>query len=309
MSELFYWVLNMSILGAVTGLLIGMLRLIRRIPRRILYILWSVVGFRFLCPIGVGSRLSLYNGITWLADGTVVIESEEAAARFFEASMINTLQKADSYFPIVYKSNTISGIFRVVSVIWLAVVLLLFLFGCYAYWQGKREVRDAAWDTGGFYVSGCVTAPAVYGIFHAKIVLPLYAAQDPKDRDFIIWHEQIHEKRKDNLWRLIALLICCIHWFNPFVWCFFRWFVTDMELSCDECVLRKIGEEHRKEYAQKVVSQAAQSGSFASAFCGGGLKGRVEHILSYRRLTAAAACCCGAFAAAIIWILGTNAVR
>ncbi len=86
--------------------------------------------------------------------------------------------------------------------------------------------------------------------------------------DYVEAHELVHKRRLDNLWRCIALLFCCVHWFNPVVWHCLRLFFADMELSCDERVLRKLAPKERKDYAMALLSVAEGRDLFVSAFGG-----------------------------------------
>ena len=109
---------------------------------------------------------------------------------------------------------------------------------------------------------------------------------------YVVLHEKVHLCRKDNLFRLAAVLIACIHWFNPLVWISLKYFFEDMEISCDEMVMKQLLPEEHKEYASAILHCAKVKSPFASAFGGAKIRKRMEHILSYRKLTVLSALLC-----------------
>ena len=103
--------------------------------------------------------------------------------------------------------------------------------------------------------------------------------------DFVILHEKTHIRSLDNLWRMIAFVIVAVHWFNPFCWLFLKRFLEDLELSCDERVLTKIGTNCAKEYASLLLESRQGTKIFASTFGGAKIRTRIENILSFQKLT------------------------
>lgn len=106
-----------------------------------------------------------------------------------------------------------------------------------------------------------------------------------KDSELVILHEKMHIRRADNLWRILAFLIVAAHWFNPLCWLFLKLFLTDLELSCDERVLTKLGDNRAKEYASSLLESRLGTTVFASAFGGAKIRTRIENILSFKKMT------------------------
>ena len=125
--------------------------------------------------------------------------------------------------------------------------------------------------------------PGVYGILQPKIVLP--AARMAADTELILLHEAMHIRRKDNLWRVVGFLAVAVHWFNPLCWVFLKLFFEDLEMSCDECVLGRLGKDRAKEYALSLLESKQSTTVFTSAFGGAKIRTRIEHILSFRKMT------------------------
>ena len=302
LAEVFYWVVNMSILAGFTGLIVALLRKIPKIPRFAVYLLWLLPLIRFWVPFGPVSQWSLLSLISRFTTRTVMIQSELGAPEF---SMSNSIQAADSYFPIVYKSDLLRNIFAVSSVIWAVIAAAAILTSIFLYTVTKRELRDARHLRGSIWQSGKITSPAVYGIFRARIIIPDFVSE--QDLPYILTHEKVHIQRRDNLWRVIAIITACVHWFNPLSWIFLKWFLADMELACDSKALRILGEDHAKEYASALLSCAAGKSFFASAFGGARTRVRIENILSYKKLTVLSTLAFGALLAAVAFVLITNA--
>lgn len=300
LREAFYWVLNMSIWGTLTGILLLGLRRVRRIPRLGIYLLWGVPFLRLWIPVGLESPLSLMNLLPPEAVRTV----EWTGAAAFS----NHLQLAETYRPVTYGSRAVEQVLLAGAVVWAGAAVTLLLGVAALYLGARRQFGKARPMEKGVYLSDRVSSPLVLGIFRPRILLP--PDLPPEDRDWVLCHERVHIRRKDNLFRLLGLATVCLHWFNPFVWWFFRRFQEDMELACDARVLRGRSAEERKAYARSLLRCAAPARSpLAVSFGAGKLRSRVEHILSYRRLTVAAALCSGLLLAALAVGLLTNAVK
>lgn len=279
-AEVFYWVFNMSIIAAIMGLIILFVRAIKRIPRRVTILLWIVPFFRMLIPIGINSPYSVMTLISRFATRTVTIYKH---VRSPDISCVNWVMAADSYFPIIYKTNILYKVFDAASVIWLTAALSIVITLWVIYCATMHEIKNAKHYKDNVYLSDKVQSPAVYGIFKPRIVLPtLYKDKDIK---YILMHENTHIRRKDNLWRMIAFMITAMHWFNPLAWLFLKLFLADMELACDECVLTKCSEEQAKGYALSLLENKGNKSVFASAFGGAKIRTRIEKILSFKKMT------------------------
>lgn len=343
LTDCFYWVGNMSLAASLTGLLLMLIVRLFRIPARIRYPLWAVAAVRFLLPFGMGYRYSLMGLVKRFADWMVTVHPDGMPGG---GTMLNMVGAAESYFPITYKTRMLTRFFTVSAIVWLTVMLLFLSVAICFYRRSLREVRDAGHVEGRVYVSDKLDSPAVFGIFRPRIILPdfmlregeqrgdFYAKrlgeqrgdanarrpEQQRDDDFdvmqseqiddflrlVLQHETVHIRRGDNFFRLLAAAICCIHWFNPLSWLFLKRFLEDMELSCDEAVLRKCGEEQKETYAEALLYYAEKKSVFASAFGGAKIKTRMVHILSYKRLTIVSAVALTVFTAVVMIILLTN---
>ena len=282
-GEIFYWVLNISILGSAVGLIPLLLRRIRALPRFGVYLLWILPFLRLLIPAGFANRYSLLSFISQYTTKTLLLW--EPASELPEITTSNFLQAATQYSPIEYKTDLLKNIFSISGLIWLIIAVAAILCSIFLYINTKSALKDAQKIRDNIYLSDKILSPAVYGIIRPQIILPENITN--ADLEYILRHEQIHIRRKDNLWRILAVLTGCIHWFNPLVWIFIKCFFIDMELACDHGVIKNLTEDDQKSYASALLSYSAGKSFYASAFGGAKTRLRIENILSYKKLTLA----------------------
>ena len=302
LQEVFYWIFNMSITAALTGILVMLVRMIKKIPRRIMVFLWLVPFLRMTVPLGLNSPYSLMTLISKITTKTIVVFQPTEDISF---SMMNSVMAANTYFPITYKVNILDDIFGVASVIWIIVSLAILLMLIIIYFTTIHEIKDSTHLKDNIYLSEKVTSPAVYGIIRPKIILPL--SYKDRDIELIIQHEKTHIRGLDNLWRMIAFMVVAVHWFNPLAWMFLRALLADLELSCDERVLVKLGVDRSKEYATALLECRQGPTVFASAFGGARIRTRIENVLSFRKLTWISLVAFVALIGIIFYVLLTNA--
>lgn len=302
LQEVFYWIFNMSITATITGVLIMLVRLIKKIPRRLTVFLWIIPFLRMTFPFGLNSPYGLMSLLSKITTKTIVVYQPTDDIAF---SMINSVMAADTYFPITYKTNILDTIFCVASVVWIIVSLAIIFMLVVTYFTTIYEIKDATHLKDNIYLSEKVISPAVYGIIKPKIILP--ASYKDRDIEFIVLHENTHIRSLDNLWRIMAFVIASVHWFNPFCWLFLKCFLADLELSCDERVLTKIGSDRAKDYASSLLESRQGATVFASAFGGAKIRTRIENILSFKKLTWFSLAVFIALIGAIFYALLTNA--
>ena len=302
LQDAFYWIFNMSITAAITGILIMLVRLIKKIPRRMTVFLWIIPFLRMMFPFGLNSPYGLMSLLSKITTKTIVVYQPADDIAF---SMMNSVMAADTYFPITYKINILKDIFAVASVIWIIVSLVILLMLVVTYFTTIYEIKDSTHLRDNIYLSEKIVSPAVYGIVKPRIILP--ATDRDRDIDLVILHEKTHIRSFDNLWRMIAFVIVAVHWFNPLCWLFLKGFLADLELSCDERVLSKIGTDRAKDYASSLLESRHGTTVFASAFGGAKIRTRIENILSFKKLTWLSFTVFAALIGVIFYALLTNA--
>ena len=282
LSEVFYWVLNMSVVASISGIIILILRKIRKIPSFFIYSLWAVPFLRFWIPFGLAYEYSLMNLISKVTTRTIVVL--ESIDNLPALTMTNSFMAAQSYHPVVYRTDLLKDIYSVSSVIWAIFFIAGAVSSFMLYCLTKSETKNAVNIRDNIYESDRIKVPSVYGILKPKIIVPSGISE--RYLQYILKHEKVHIKRNDNLLRTVAVITACLHWFNPLAWIFLRYFFEDMEFACDEKVLKGLNDIKKKEYAHALIGTASRKTVFSSAFCSAKIKVRIERILSYRKLTA-----------------------
>lgn len=302
LQEIFYWVFNMSIMATITGIFVMLIRLVKKLPRRLMVVLWAIPFLRMTVPFGLNSSYSLMSLLSKITTKTIVVYQPTDDVGF---SVTNCVMAADTYFPITYKVNILENIFKVASVIWIIVCLAILLMLAVIYITTLYEVKDAAYLRDNIYLSEKIISPAVYGIIKPKIILPV--SYKDRDIELVILHEKMHIHSADNLWRILAFFIVAVHWFNPLSWLYLKLFLADIELSCDERVLTKVGDSRTKEYALSLLESRQGATVFASAFGGAKIRTRIENILSFKKMTWFSLTVFVALLGIIFYVLLTNA--
>jgi len=290
----------MSISGSIAGVFILLIRRIKRIPKSAVCLLWIIPCIRFVIPVGISAKYSLAS-LAVMFTGTKTVS---VSGSFENMTMINYIAGADRYFPIRYKTELLQNLFFVFGVIWIAGLALLALTWVLAYVSSMREIKYARRLRDNIFISDRTDTPAVFGILHPKIVLP--SGFEDKTLKYILLHENIHVKRRDNLIRIIAISVASVHWFNPLAWIFLKAFLSDIELSCDEYVVSHLREAEKKEYALALIGCKNEKNIVRSAFYGAKLKDRVENIFSYKKISVASFALLIVLFASAAYILLTN---
>ena len=303
-SDIFYWILNLSILGSLAGFIIMLIRRIRFFPRFAIYVLWFLPLVRFWIPIGMAYEYSLLNLISRYTTKTIIVW--KTLLKTPEFTMTNSIQAAQSYFPIVYKTELLQDIFTIAGIIWLVILIVILLCSIVLYIFTKSKLKNALHIKDNIYHSNDILSPLVYGVFKPKIILPCDVQNE--NLEYILQHEFVHIRRHDNLWRVIAITTACVHWFNPLSWIFLNFFFDDMELACDSGVLKKITVVNKKKYASILLDFAPKKTYYISSFSGTKTKQRIENILSYKKLTLFSGLCFMILFLTIVVTVITNAV-
>lgn len=280
LHEIFYWLLNMSITASITGTIVMLVRLIKAVPKRVSVFLWMIPFLRMILPLGLNSRWSLMSLISRITTKTVTVYRPTDKVAF---SVTNCVMAADGYFPVTYKVNRLETIFGISSVIWITASFVILLTLTAVYFTTFNEFKDATHLYDNVYLSKKTVTPAVYGIFRPRIILP--ESFKLINTELVILHEKVHIQRADNLLRLITFVIAALHWFNPFSWLFLKLFLCDLEMSCDEIVLKKLDDKRKKEYALTLFEAGQERRAFFSGFGGARIGNRIKNILSFKRLT------------------------
>ncbi len=286
MGQLLLTILNMSFTASYVIMFVIIIRLLlRKAPKSISYALWSIAGFRLVIPFSFESVISLiprkinispiphniiYQERPRINSGIEVIDS--AVNRLLPLA---TAQASANPLQIAVELGAYVWAIGIIALLFYSIVSVLIL---------KTKLKSAKLLEDNIYQVEYLKTPFVLGIIKPKIYLP-YGIND-EEKDYILLHEQIHIMRKDYIIKPLAFLILTIHWFNPLVWISFILMSKDMELSCDERVLRQMDGENKKSYANTLLSLATKKQILNGgplAFGEGSVKGRIKNVLNYKK--------------------------
>lgn len=253
-------------------------------PSRLLCWLWLAVGVRFVLPWGIPLRLPRPQSAPLAAAADTVQE--------LGALPLPDLATAAPAAVVALPWYARLSPWHALAAVWLAGVLVLALRGIAGYWRLRRSVALACKAPDGCYGGACVAAPFTLGILRPRIYLPdsLRGAA----RQAVLLHEQTHIRRGDPLTKPLFYAAVCLHWFNPLAWLAFRGFERDMEAACDEAAVQGRPLPERSAYCETLLQFAVQGQRVPGSltFGQGSVKGRIVHLLHYRRLGAGALAVC-----------------
>lgn len=308
--------LSLTALPVMGAVLLARLCL-RRAPRKYSYALWAVVGFRLLCPASLPSPLSLFNSApVQTARETAQIAVQQwgqTVPGYAPASPAagnvggNTAGAASAgNLPSVVHSSP--SAMEILAVVWAVGLAAMLIWAAVAYLRVRQSVRQGVLLEDGVFQCDGLKTPFVLGCFRPKIYIPF--RMEAEELAHILLHERTHLRRLDPWWKLLGFGILAVYWWNPAVWLCHFLFCRDMEMSCDEAVLRKMGPEVKQSYSLSLVSFAAGrhfSAADPLAFGENDAKSRVKNILRWKRAAPAAAFLAVALCLLAAVICGTDA--
>ena len=286
MSELFLKIVNMSISAGWLILAVLAVRLLlRNAPRWINVLLWGIVALRLICPFSIESALSLIPSTQTISAQIMMDRTPEISTGIETIDRVVNPVISASFAPKPWASaNPLQILIPVAANLWLLGVLVLLAYTTISYLTLRHKIRTAVILHDNIFQCETVTSPFVLGVFQPRIYLPY--TMDRNNLDYVVAHEQAHIRRKDHWWKPMGFLLLTVYWFNPFVWLAYVLLCRDIELACDERVIRELGNEQRADYTQALVTCAVNRRMIAAcplAFGEVGVKDRVKSIMNYRK--------------------------
>lgn len=286
MSELFLEIVNQSIAASWIVIAVLILRFcLKKAPKWVNVLLWGIVAVRLIFPFSIESALSLIPSAETVSP-SIMMETAPSVQTGVPAldQVINPVIDHSLAPAPGASANPLQIWIPVLTVIWLLGVAALFLYSAVSYRRLRRRVCEAVILRDNIYQSENVCSPFVLGIIRPKIYLPYH--MDKREMDHVIAHEQTHIRRGDHWWKPLGFLLLTVHWFNPLLWLGYILLCRDIELACDEKVIREMGSEQRADYTQALVSCSVSRRSIAAcplAFGEMGVKTRVKSVMNYKK--------------------------
>lgn len=285
--------LQMSFTGGILILAVIVIRAlaINMLPKKAFNALWWISVVRLMIPFSIPSAFSVYSlmGSHAPGNGSQAIRVLPIGASGQAASMPDSITNAVSTW----------------TVVWAAGVLVCAVFFSLAYWKCRKEFQTSI-PVGNDFTenwlsvhqqgrrisirqSGRFSAPLTYGVLHPMILMPTSTKWENTDSlAYVLAHEYVHIRRFDSIRKLVLIVVLCVHWFNPLVWVMYILANRDIELSCDEAVVRFFGENTKAAYARALISmEETRSGltPLCSSFSKNAIEERITAIMKIKKTT------------------------
>lgn len=274
MEALFIKILNMSITACWMILAAIFLRLIlKKAPKNIRFVLWAMVGIRLICPISLESIFSMVPTPTPIS-GELIFTKVPTAVNTAFATTPSTPSTAEPQISAI----------SVLAIIWLIGVAAMTGYAVFSYFNIHRKVKASLKTENNVYICDDIDSPFILGIFRPKIYLPSDISAE--EVTCVLAHEKSHIKRLDHIWKPLGFAILSVYWFNPMIWVAYILLCRDIELACDEKVIKKMDVDEKCRYSQALLSCSISRRTISAcplAFGEVGVKNRVRSILNYKK--------------------------
>lgn len=285
MAEIFQKALNMSIAAGWLILAVIALRLLlRRAPKRFRLLLWAVVGLRLALPWSIESALSLIPSAQTLPEG-IMLERAPVLDTGISAlnGAINPGFTAAFTPELGASANPLQVLLPIAAALWMLGAAAMLLWALVSWLRLRKRVREAVRLEENVYECE-IASPFVLGLFRPRIYLPF--SLENGERELVLAHERAHITAGDHIIKPLGWLLLAAHWYNPLVWLAYALFCRDIELACDERVVRGLSLSDRADYSQALLDLSRPRGGVRAcplAFGESSVKGRVKSVLSYKK--------------------------
>ncbi len=271
MGQLFATLLDMSLSAGIVTLVVLVTRLfLRKAPRWIAVLLWGAVAIRLLCPFVPESKISLMPSDVAV---TEKLFAEDTALPVLPSQPTMPVESAEA-FPWL----------TVCVTAWAIGVGGMLLYTLVSYGRMRYRMREAVPLEGRVYISDYADSPFILGILRPRIYLPSSLGEE--DRAVVLAHENTHLKRMDHVWKPLGFVLLSFHWFNPLLWVAYVVLCRDIELACDERVVRDRTVPEKKAYSETLIRCSVSRRTIAAcpiAFGETAVKDRVKAVLLYKK--------------------------
>jgi len=308
MSVLFIFVLNMSITASFVAVAIMLVRLfLKKSPKIFSYALWGVLLFRLICPVSFDSIFGLLPANSDSIPQDIIYHQNPAISSgisMIDSAVNQTIQNS---LPPVQPETSINPMGVIIDAganIWLFGIAVMLCYVICSYIKVKRCLSTATIVEKNIFETDRIKTPFVMGFIKPRIYI--CAGLSEAELDYIICHEQTHIRRRDYLIKPLSFLVLAVHWFNPLIWISYFLMAKDLELSCDESVIKRSTKDIRAGYSEALLALSIRrSGLFSPlAFGESNVKARVKNALNYKKPAFWVSLV--AFAAVVIAVIGLS---
>jgi len=286
MEDIFLKLLNMSISAGWLVLAVVLVRfLFKKAPKWVTCLLWAMVALRLVFPFSIESAVSLipsaetvpyefmYPGIPQVHTGVESLNS-----------VINPIISETLAPTPQYSANPSQILTAIVSRVWVLGIIVMALYAVISYIRIRFKVRVSMKREKGVYITDGIDTPFILGVVFPRIYLP--SSMSEENAEYVMAHERAHLSRLDHLWKPLGFLLLSVYWFNPLMWVAYILLCRDIELACDEKVVRRMDAEDKKAYSAALLSCSVPRRLISAcplAFGEVGVKARIKSVLNYKK--------------------------
>lgn len=286
MEALFLKILNMSISAGWLIAIVFVLRLMfQKAPKSFNYILWALVAIRLICPFTIESALSLIPSAETVPQEILYTPTPEIQTGIESINTMVNPAITESMAPEVGASvNPMQVVTFVASILWIAGIVVMLLYMGISYLMLRRKVRASMYMQENVWLCDEIDSPFILGMIRPRIYL--HSDIEGEQIPYIVAHEKEHLRYRDYLWKPLGFLILAVHWFNPLVWLSYICMCRDMELACDERVIRSMNVDEKKMYSNVLLACSAKRRVMSAcpvAFGEVGVKQRIKSVVNYKK--------------------------
>lgn len=284
LDRIFLQILNMSFTASLVIIIVLIARVIlRKSPKSISFALWGVVLFRLIIPFSFESVISVLP----IKSSPITQDIIYMAKPKIDTGITIINNTVNASLPAATPNASINPLqiwIFIGRIVWLTGITVLLIYSIFTLSRLYKKLKIAVHDNNNVYIMKGLETAFIMGFMHPKIYLPEGLSADEKK--YITLHEETHIKRYDHITKLLFFSALCLHWFNPLVWLAFSLSNRDMEMSCDEAVIKKLGDGIKKEYSSSLLSLATGKriiNGTLLAFGEGDTKDRIKNVLNYKK--------------------------
>lgn len=274
-------ILRMSLTGSIAILLVVLTRkLLGKSPKIFSYALWFFALFRLLCPISFNAPIAIIPEGVSTGQLVMLLTSEENRGSLEEYG------KDFTGFYMQHATEVNISLMQVFFLIWLIGLIIIITQSIISLRKLQKQTACSMLLENNIYLADYIDSPFVIGLIKPKIYVPSSISEE--ELKYVLSHEKYHIKRRDHVVKFIGFIALSIHWFNPAVWYMFETMCMDMEMSCDEAVLKRMGDDSKEEYSSILLTLSGKShfvSSIPLAFIEGDTKMRIKNILKWKKPT------------------------
>lgn len=287
MGDVFLLILSRSITaGWVIAEVIVLRFFLRRAPKWLRCVMWAMVALRLACPFSFESSFSLIPGAenTLFAALYSAVEPGTGIDAGLSAGNNAAKTSGEPFQVSAPAADTLETWTFAGSIVWAGGLAVLLGYAVFSFLRLRRNVEERVLYYENVYLCDAVRTPFILGVFRPRIYLP--SDMDDMHLRHVLAHEQSHLKRKDHWWKTFGYMLLAVYWFHPLVWTAYILLCRDIELACDEKVVRNLDPDGRKAYSKALVACSMKGRTVMAcplSFGEVGVKGRVAAVLNYRK--------------------------